>query len=189
MSTPSGPAWCTRFPTSRSLEDLDASWRPSVKRFFRALSAAGASINVAATLRPWQRAWLMHYACLVAGYRGPHNAFIQLDPMSVPARAELDIDWTHGGDRGAAISAAVAMRNAFAIVFPPALDSLHTKGLAVDIDIQWAGPLSIARADGSISAINSQPANGLNPELWLVGKTYGVVKLPSDAPHWSATGH
>jgi hypothetical protein len=43
--------------------------------------------------------------------------------------------------------------------------------------------------NGATKTIGSLPRTGLNHDLWAVGATYGVLKLPSDPPHWSSNGH
>jgi hypothetical protein len=54
--------------------------------------------------------------------------------------------------------------------------------------ITWQGNLRIVDAAGKTITIKSEPRNGTNKELVKVGATYGVVKLPSDPPHWSDDG-
>jgi len=57
------------------------------------------------------------------------------------------------------------------------------------MSVGWKGALKIKQKNGSKKTIGSLPRTGLNHELWAVGATYGVLKLPSDQPHWSSTGH
>jgi len=61
--------------------------------------------------------------------------------------------------------------------------------LARQLSVGWKGALKIKQKNGSKKTIGSLPRTGLNHELWAVGATYGVLKLPSDPPHWSSTGH
>ena len=51
------------------------------------------------------------------------------------------------------------------------------------------GLQEVGWTDGRNVRIDVRPRTGLNHELWAVGATYGVLKLPSDPPHWSSTGH
>jgi hypothetical protein len=45
-------------------------------------------------------------------------------------------------------------------------------------------------ASGKIVTIETTPRTGAdNKRLHAVGATYGVIKLVSDRPHWSDTGH
>ena len=48
---PSGSAWVARFPTSSSVADCAEPFRANLTAFVAALRAAGAVVNVAATLR------------------------------------------------------------------------------------------------------------------------------------------
>jgi len=48
--------------------------------------------------------------------------------------------------------------------------------------------LRIRRQDGSAVEIATLPRDGANVELHAVGATYGVVKHPTDRPHWSVDG-
>ena len=82
------------------------------------------------------------------------------------------------------------MVQAYGIVFKPVLNSRHTEGKAIDMDITWQGHLTIANAAGAQVAIATQPRTGAgNTTLQGVGATYGVRKLASDPPHWSSDGH
>jgi hypothetical protein len=55
--------------------------------------------------------------------------------------------------------------------------------------IGWQGTLAVMDFDGRMHRIASGPRNGSNPDLIAVGRSFGVVKLPSDPPHWSDDGH
>ena len=77
----------------------------------------------------------------------------------------------------------------YGIAHRPSLTSLHIFGKAIDMSVEWDGALKIKQKNGSKKTIGSLPRTGLNHELWAVGATYGVLKLPSDQPHWSSTGH
>jgi hypothetical protein len=55
--------------------------------------------------------------------------------------------------------------------------------------IGWQGTLNIRDFDGKLHHISSTPRDGSNPELMAVGATFGVIKLPTDPPHWSDDGH
>src|SRR6266849_2022616 len=91
----SGPQWVNQFPTSASTDTLVQPFRGNVNRFIAALTAAGAQVHISATLRPPQRAYLMHYS-----YRIAHQG---LNPQSVPAMAGVDINWVLTNPNGTGI--------------------------------------------------------------------------------------
>ena len=182
----SGPQWVTRFPTSKSTSSLSEPFRSNLNRFVAALTAAHANIGIEATLRPPERAYLMHFSFRIAREG--------LNPTDVPAKAGLDIQWMHrdaGGNPDVAASRAAAekMVRGYEIVFRPSLNSRHTEGKAIDMVISWQGDLTIADASGAVICIASLPRDGArNTELHRVASTYGVLKLASDPPHWSLDG-
>lgn len=182
----SGPAWVSKFPTSRSLDTLIDPFRSNVRRFLAALERAGAAVAVADTLRPPERAYLMHFAFAIAREG--------LSPAKVPARDGVDIEWVHPASPGvssakASKAAAEAMVAGYGVVFRPALNSRHTEGRAIDLSIAWLGDLVIDKADGESITVTSAPRTGGNSSLQAVGASYGVIKLVSDPPHWSVDGH
>ncbi len=182
----SGPSWVAQFPTSKSVSDLVEPFQTNVKNFLQALDDAGADVSIAATFRPPQRAFLMNVSFLIA--KG------LLNPADAPANPDIDIQWLHtdaAGDPDPAASsqAAEQMVAGYGIVFAPALQSRHTQGLAVDMDITWSGDLAIADATGATVIVAGMPSDGGNTTLHTVGATYGVIKLITDPPHWSSDGH
>ena len=177
--TLSGPQWVQRFPTSRNVNDLKPAFAKDVAAFLDALKAAGAKVNISATYRPKERAYLMHWAWLVS--KGG------VDPSKVRAMPGLAINWDHGTVTKSR-AAARQMVDAYGMVFVAALNSKHTEGLAIDMTIGWEQSLSITRKNGSKTTITTQPRNGGNAELIAVGTEYGVIKLPTDPPHWSDDG-
>ncbi|HVF51793.1 MAG TPA: hypothetical protein VNA19_17045 [Pyrinomonadaceae bacterium] len=176
----SGAQWVSKFPGSRSIFDLKPPFLDKISKFHQALADAGANIKINATFRPPERAFLMHFAFRIA-----RKGF---DPRSVPPMAGVNIQWFHG-NTAASKNAAEQMVRAYGIAFAPSLRSRHTEGLAIDMTVTWAGTLRIKDASGALKSIGS-PANGnTNSALHNVGRTYGVVKLVSDPPHWSVDGH
>lgn len=184
----SGPQWVGRFPGSRLTRDLDPVFRVAVERFLASLASAGAIVQVTSTLRPKQRAYLMHWA---------HQVFRNgVAPAQVPAMAGVAIQWIHP-TLAASIAAAAAMVDGFGIghlcaAVAPALDTLHATGEAIDMAIDWSGTLSIKQRDGATVHIAAEPRTGMNPQLHAVGSSYGVVKYAGgakDKPHWSFNGH
>ncbi|WP_202305584.1 peptidoglycan-binding domain-containing protein [Dryocola clanedunensis] len=185
MSILSGPAWCRAFPDSDSLLDLKFPFDTAVNNFITALKAAGARVSISATLHPPERAWLMHWAWMIA--KG------KIDPAQVPAKKGVDIQWVHETPEKSRQSA-VAMVNAYGmqgLPVAPVLHSRYTEGHAIDIDISWVNNLRIKNKAGEYVEIVSFPRNAMNIELAQVGKSYGVMKCHDgglDAPHWSVDG-
>ena len=181
MSEPSGPQWCPRFPGSTSPADLLPDFRDDVRAFISKMQDGGASVTISATFRPPERAYLMHFCCMIANGAA--------DPETIPPMAGVDIDWTLGGDLEGARAAAAEMVKAYGIAFPAALVSRHTQRRAIDMTISWPDTLFMKDATGNPWTISTGPKTGMNPSLWAIGKTFGVVKLESDVPHWSDDGH
>ncbi len=178
---PSGIVWVTRFPTSSSTEDLTPAFRDKVNRFIGALLAARASVKISETYRSRERAYLMHYAYLVAREN--------FDPDRVPPFEGVNICWLHPnakGNVGPATSkrAAEDMVVAYNIAYKPTLDSPHSARRAIDMTIAWQGDLEIVDGAGTLVVVKSEPRNGNNAELHKVGATYGLTKLVADPPHW-----
>lgn len=188
---PSGSVWVGRFPGSASVSTLVAPFKDNVTSFLAALRAAGASVTISATLRPPERAYMMHWSWRIAtkGY----------DPQTVPARTGVNIIWAHtvNGAYCEADSRAGAtdMVNGFGmqrLKTAPALTSNHVTGNAIDMNISWTGDLTITKADGTSVKITSEPRDGMNTDLHAVGSGYGVIKFvggAADIPHWSVDGH
>ena len=169
----SGSGWAAQFPTSTLTTDLVQSFRDDVDSFIGALRAGNATVNIAATLRPPERAHLMHYSYKISQE--------SLDPETVPEYQGVDICWTHRDAMGnvdipAYTSAAQALVNAYGIQFPPALQSRHTQGRAIDMNISWAGDLAIQTAGGAGQTITTLPRTGAgNVALHGIGAGYGVL--------------
>src|SRR3954462_6980097 len=87
VKTLSGAAWVAKFPTSTSIADLADPFKGKADAFISALRKAGATVTISATLRPPERAYLMHWSFRIAkeGY----------DPAKVPVMTAVDIDWVH----------------------------------------------------------------------------------------------
>ena len=181
----SGAHWVQRFPGSRSPQDLAEPFRASVVAFLAAMAAANIRVRITATLRPRERAYLMHWSWKIA--RG------KADAADVPPMPGVSIRWTHPTPKES-IQAAQDMVAAFGMSglrTAPALASLHIDGRAIDMTISWRGVVRIRNAAGKEIVLDRLPRSGMNPQLIAVGATYGVIKFvggSSDKPHWSATG-
>ena len=168
------------YPNSARLEDLAAPFRQKAVRFVDALRAAGARVEVSATLRNRTRANLMHYSWKVA-----HGS---IAPSAVPAIQDCAIRWDHG-DLNRSRQGAQEMVDLFGIVYEPALTSLHIEGRAVDMGITWSGTIRMREANGALRTLAAPRDGAANTILHSIGAGYGVFKLLSDAPHWSDNGH
>lgn len=187
----SGGKWTNRFRGSSTLRDLKGSFRDRAEAFVGALQASGARVTISATYRPPERAYLMLWSWLIVKKN--------FDPALVPSMDGVDIDWTHEDadgnySRQLSIAAARAMVEGFNIErlgVAPALQSRHTLGFGIDMNISWSGILIIPDADGNVIEIRTLPRSGLNLQLRRVGEGYGVVKYNRagrDEPHWSDNG-
>lgn len=120
-----GPAWCDRYPGSRSVADLVDPFRSGVISFIAELGALGCEVEISATWRPYERAWLMRTAWDIAkGVIEPGDA--------PPAPAGIDIVWTLDGAR--------AMVERYKLRYRPSLTSRHIQRRAIDMRITgWTG--------------------------------------------------
>jgi hypothetical protein len=169
------------------VDDLVQPFRDNVNAFLSALDDAGATVAIADTFRPPQRAYLMHFCFLIASG--------VIDPAKVEPIPGVDIQWVHldtqgNPDPAASKAAAQQMVAAYGIAFETVLVSRQTQRLAIDMDITWQGDLTIADASGTQNTITSVPRSGAgNADLHRVGASFGVTKLLTDPPHWSSDGH
>lgn len=180
---PPGAAWCARYPGSDRLEDLAEPFRSGAIAFMAALAAGvGHPVHqVMATWRPAERAYLMHWACMIANSGQ--------DPAEVPAMAGVPIDWTAAGDVLAARAGCKAMVRGYGIAFPAALASRHTQRRAFDARIVIPPrPVELYRFRDAKAQTWMFGGEDL-PSLYKFGATFGVMKLQSDPPHWSDDGH
>jgi D-alanyl-D-alanine dipeptidase len=160
MSKPLGAQWTAQFPTSTSTTDLVEPFRSNLEAFIGKLREEGASVTISATYRPAERAYLMHYCCMIAQSK--------MDPALIPPMEGVDIQWDLGNAE-ATYTAANQMMKAYGIAFPAALASRHTQRRAIDMTVH-----------GTTKS---------HAELVSMGKTFGVIKLETDPPHWSDDGH
>jgi hypothetical protein len=177
----SGKQWVARFLGSNSTGDLAPPFQSNVDAFLAALKKANAAVTVSATLRPKERAYLMHWSWKIA--RGEAEA------KRVPPMDGVLIQWDHG-NADASKRAAADMVAGYGISAAPSLTSIHIQGRAIDMTISWMRRLSIVNKAGLIAHIDSEPRTGMNKELIAIGASYGVVKasFSGDEPHWSDNG-
>ncbi len=186
MREKSGVAWVSRYPGSKSVDLLEPSFRRQFVAFLTALQASTAKIEIIATLRPPERAYLMHWCYRIARQNAPAD--------KVPPMPEVNIDWWHG-DQALSVLAAKEMDRAYGLhpnlSTPPALRSRHTDGKAVDMTVRWTGVLEIKDSSGKEVKISTTPRESINKELIAVAKTFGVIhflQADKDPGHWSVDG-
>jgi hypothetical protein len=184
-TTLSGKGWVSKFPGSKSLDDLDGIFKDAVGKFISALKAASADVTINATKRPRERAYLMHWSWKIV--KENHDA------SKIPSYEGVDINWWHG-DQAKSNAAAQEMVDGYGIdklKIAPSLTSRHIEGKAIDMNISWSGDLKIKKNDGSEVTITTSPRDGTNSELIKVGATYDVIhfkNVAKDKPHWSTDG-
>jgi len=184
------------YPVSDKLDDLDSGFRQSVEELIDVLEEAGARVDIIATVWPPERAYLMHFAWLIANE--------EIDPLAVPPIEEiefdadndpdLDMSWWHGSLE-ASITVAEEMVKAFGIDNldePPNLMSHHVTGEAIDMKITWGGKeLILEDPLGESFIIASTPHDETNPDLIDLAAAFGVVhflKVDENPIHWSVDG-
>lgn len=169
----SGVQWVSRFPTSRAVSDLSEKFQSNVNQFISAVQQAGGSVSIAATYRPKERAFLMHYSHAIANEK--------VKAGDVPEMAGVTIDWEHG-TLAKSKAAAAAMVAGYAIVYAPSLVSRHTERNAIDMTISGIKKKTMKDASGVDVLIQN------DSDLYKVGASFGVKKLVTDPPHWSVDG-
>ncbi|MEM7344711.1 MAG: hypothetical protein AAF485_10740 [Chloroflexota bacterium] len=192
----SGERWVDQFPASDKLNDLDSSFSSAVTRFITALETAGASIDILATRWPPERAYLMHWAWLIANdevdaREVPPVEEVEFDTSVSPS---VDIIWWHGNEDESK-KAAEEMIKAFGIdelEKPPPLESKHVSGQAIDMRVSWGGNgLIVEIPGGDQIELDSAPQDERNPQLAELGLIFGVIHygdIDDDAVHWSVDG-
>jgi hypothetical protein len=168
-----------------------------VTAFATAMKHAGITVRTLSTLRPPERAYLMHYSWLVAKRK--------LSPLKVPGFAAskkhppVGICWVHATAHGTSKPQSMAAASKLAAAFhvasmgtTPTLTSLRTEGEAIVISTTWTSRrITIKNASGHSVVIRTGPRNGLNAKLIAVGVTYDVIHFrPAGKSRndWSANG-
>ena len=117
----SGKEWVAKFPGSNKVEDLEADFKPKVEAFLKSVKDGGAMVTISSTLRPKERAYLMHWSWMIVK--------MSADPSKVPAMLGVDINWSHG-DPATSKAKAKEMVDGYQIGnlgVAPALQSRHTQ--------------------------------------------------------------
>jgi hypothetical protein len=177
----SGPSWASKFPDSKSVSDLASAFGKDVSAFAAAMKHSRITVRTLSTLRPPERAYLMHYSWLVAKRK--------LSPLKVPGFAgskkhpPVGICWVHatahGPSKPESIAAAGKLAAALGVASmrtAPELTSLRTEGQAIVMSTTWSSrKITIKNASGHSVVIRTGPRDGLNAKLIAVGATYGVI--------------
>jgi hypothetical protein len=188
--TKSGAYWVewasTNAKNSKSVDDLDPLFKLKAKAFIKALEDAGAKVEVSTTRRSDKRAYLFHWSWRIAVGDAKASA--------AKAKAGVDIQWDHGNEADSK-DGAQEMVDGFGLAVPPkstnppSLVSHHIRGKAIDMTIRWSGTLKVKKHGGGTVDVPFMESVNLNAKLHAVGASYGVLKLKTDAPHWSVDGH
>ena len=173
----SGIDWCKLFLQSSSLNDLVEPFKNNATKFINGMKRADITVIINTTWRPDQRSYLMYYSTAIA--RG------QIAIDKVPQFPGVDIDWTHNGNKEAAVRAAKLMYKKYGIGDNPVGkpgSSNHNKKLAIDMKItNYNGKVVII--DGESTEITSWAV------LTQLGRKHNVIWYGvKDKPHWSHTG-
>jgi len=187
--TKSGVYWVTwansHAKDSKSVDDLDDLFKTKVNEFIKALEDAGASVEIKNTLRSDKRAYLFHWSWLIG--------LDKAKASEATERADVEIQWDHG-DEEQSKKGAKEMIDGFGLAVPPkstnapALDSRHIEGKAIDMNITWKDTIKVKKKDGTEVSVKFDDDVNANTTLHGVGTSYGVIKLKTDAPHWSTDG-
>jgi len=128
MKKLSGSIWVSRFLGSNSVETLSHPFKNKVKRFLESMRDAGINVAITSTLRPSERAYLMHWS-----WKLSRNI---VKPQHIPYKIGVNIDWVHVNSDGSinlnqSIVAAKEMVRAYGMTnlnVAPSLNSRHTEG-------------------------------------------------------------
>lgn len=172
MSIPAGRYWTEQYPTGRTTGSLEEPFQTSVEKMITALEAGGADVDIAATRRPRERAYLMRGAWDIVNEG--------VDPADVPAFPGIDIEWTREG--------AAEMVAIYRLAYRPSLTSRHIEGKAIDMSITWKGLITVTDARGVRQTLDWSKLADRTTRLYAFGATFGVKKLVKDPPHWSTDG-
>lgn len=180
-------SWATsNAADSDDIEELEATFRQNVKDFKKALEDAGAKVSVNDTKRSDKRAYLFHWSWKIA--------LDKCKASDATAMAGVDITWDHGDDVKSK-AGAQEMVTGFGLAVPPkstnapSLTSRHIEGKAIDMDITWTDKIKVKDKTGKETEVTFNADVNANTVLHAIGKSYGVIKLATDAPHWSTDGH
>lgn len=182
---PSGASWVDRFPISDDPHHLDSEIRSLWTPFQSVMETAGADVEILATQKPPERAYLMYWAWRIAKE--------DYDPQQVPDMEGVNIRWWHG-DLQASRNAAWQMVHGYDIgdhKEPPPRVSPYTEGQVIATRITWQGDLTLFRGDPTRELVITEgPHDATNEALIELAEIhFGLVHLltveDSDEVHWT----
>ncbi len=179
----SGADWAGRaaaFADSRDPADLAPLVAVRAARWLRALSAAGARVNVEATKRDPVRAWLIRSARAVAAGA--------LAPGEVMPEQQAPVIWDHG-DLDRSRKAAAEMAKAFGTDQPPPEGSPHFDGHVLSMTVGWAGPIALVDGYGATHRLEPPQGGAPVPELRAIAASYGLRASKDDPRDWIGAEH
>jgi hypothetical protein len=181
----SGKDWCSIYPYSARISDLNPAFASSLKGFLNALGAP--SYIILETWRSEERNWLMYYSWKIAREG--------LDPAAVPPNDKIDINWVHD-DLNASVAAAAEMAKCFKLDVRPGIESYHVTRNAVDMFIFWnateSNPKIIYDNNGNKYTFTKSKSASEPPDANLkkIAASYGVrypgyvINGTEDVVHW-----
>ncbi|MBW2742700.1 MAG: hypothetical protein JRE64_28715, partial [Deltaproteobacteria bacterium] len=112
--TKSGTYWITwanaHAKNSNKVDDLEASFKSNVKAFIKALTDAGATVDISTTKRSDKRAYLFHWSWKISQSK--------CKPSDAKKMIGVDIEWDHGDDKKSK-AGALEMVKGFGLAVPP----------------------------------------------------------------------
>jgi len=189
MTTKSGKFWVTwanaHAKNSNKVDDLDINFKANVKAFVKALQDAGATVDISTTRRSDKRAYLFHWSWKISQGK--------CKPSDAKTMIGVNIEWNHGNDEKSK-AGALEMVTGFGLAIPPrsinppSLTSNHIAGKAIDMTIKWNGTIKVKKKNNVVVSISYKQNANTNTILHIIGDSYSVKKLKTDAPHWSIDG-
>ncbi|MDX2469138.1 MAG: hypothetical protein QNL04_01040, partial [SAR324 cluster bacterium] len=170
----SGARWHGEKLPKTGLESLKGNFKTNFTAFERWLKLNGSFDGASRfTLRPPERAWLMHHSWRIAGQKRV-KALEFTYPHFPEDEHGLGIIWDHG-DAATSKQKAQEMVEKYAITYEPALKSLHTLGLAVDFKIETLSPEPLL----TLTQVTTEQGKKFFTNLKKDGPKFGLLLEPS----------
>ncbi len=204
---PLGPRWTARFRNPETEEEMLAAlerrnpgdFTERLRELLRQFDDQGAETWVYSTVRSPERGYLIYGSFILSRAQSAGQVRERVEKLERLNREwglDIPIRWEHPDGVQATIDAALAMANAYDVVYATeygARHSSHYTGLAVDFGaVALPRRLTLTAPDGSagrefdLSAPEEPRDLNLTPALidWIE-EHFGMKKLRSDYPHWS----